>query len=818
MPQIIMTKLKGQKTDGKVLQKSMAFLQKLTADDTTSGLNIEPMRKANDPRARTGRVDQFWRAVLFRIDNPNGERIYVYDGTYPHDEAIERARTRVLRVNPVNGLPEIIERTMPAAAAPPSSNWTAPETTEPGQETQPGSAAGAGLGEGEAPASDAGAASDEPLPTSPTGTVEPETVLPSTTGEPPVSTQPTSEPTPSDEPKAYADTAPAGPFLAVKGYTRNDLTDRLGFDEHTATALMAIPTEAQLLDLTERFGNEWQISAVLGLADGIGIGEILDSIGVRSSGARPTGDDDVTLVKSFEQAGAKSQFTLIEDNDELRRVLEGGDFGAWRVFLHPEQRRYVDADYSGAFRLTGGAGTGKTVVLLHRARRLAKADPEARIILTTFTKALAADLQRNLERLDPSLPLAAAPGEPGILVRGIDQLAAAARVQHRAAFDRAGETLFGSTLTARNAVKGNGSGWDTAIADVGDALPASLRNESFFESEYLQVVLPNHISSREDYFATRRPGRGVALDRRKRAAVWEVIDRYRQTARHDGRLSYAEIAALAAITLDGQGGRRLADHVLVDEAQDFHALQWQLLRALAPDGANDLFIAEDAHQRIYGQRVSLKQFGIRVQGRARRLRLNYRTTQQNLRFALGVLDGGTYLDDDTAEQQELDEVGYRSARRGPVPRTLASATTAGEYDSIASALRGWLDPERDGGAVVPETIALLVRSRVVGQKLRRALEDRGIGTHIAQPGTDRTGQPVILTMHQSKGLEFSRVVLPNLSASEFPPSWALRDVTPEDLEEARLRERSLLYVAASRARDELVVTWTGTPSELLGIS
>ncbi|TFD88576.1 DNA helicase UvrD [Cryobacterium lactosi] len=740
MPQIVMSKLKGQKLDKIVQSKSFAFLQKLATDDTSPGLHIEPMQKAADARARTGRVDQFWRAVLFKLDQKNGESIYVYDGTWPHDEAIERARTRVLHFNPINGITEIIEEGMPAAGDQP---------TNPLQ---------------------AGPKPDKP----------------------------------------------AESFLATHGYLLTDLTMTLGFDELAARRIFAATSEDELLQMSESLANQWQIDAVLGLAVGDTVEKIRVALGFTTEQAEPeeetppTADEteDERIAKGLQHPAARMQFAFIENDEELRRVIEGGDFGAWRIFLHPEQRTYVEKDFNGAFRLSGGAGTGKTVVLLHRAHRLAETNPASRVVLTTFTKALSSALESDLERLDPKTPWAKGLGKPGVLVRGIDALAVAVRDTAGAQFGKAAEHVFGVPIEPRGALVGTDAGWREAIDDAGADLPEQLQNASFFEGEYLQVILPNRVTSKEKYFKVRRPGRGIALDRRKRAEVWAVVDQYRQSARHMGTLSFAEVSAIAAAYLEHSNPERLADHVLVDEGQDLTPLHWQLLRALAGEGKNDLFIAEDTHQRIYGHPVVLSRYGIKITGRSRRLKLNYRTTQQNLRFALGVLEGGEFVDSDGNDENEH---GYRSSRSGPSPRVISSTTADGQYDKVAEVLKGWLADED----ITPETVAVLARSRNQGLKLKEQLADRGVTAAFTEPGAGFVGHPLVLTMHKAKGMEFSRVLLFDVSEGSIPNAWALKGVAPEELEDAMLRERSLLYVAASRARDELVISWAGKASPLL---
>lgn len=826
MPTIIMTKLKSkaQVNDGQVRSKTLAFLGKLAEDDTAAGLHIEPMQNAVDPRARTGRVDKFWRAVLYRLDHDN-ETSYVYAGTFAHDEAIRIAKTQVLRVNPINGVAELIEQTAPVSvdtSAPQAVSSVVPEVAEPA----------------------APSPVEEPVAEAPADEVEVAPKVDEEPLQPPASGKVEAAPAQAVEPKTPPRPKPRMPFLAVKGYRLDELTATLGFDPATARMLWSFTTQKALLGYAEELTNEWQINAVICLTDGLPLVEILREIGAPETvtkkaaeqvvsaadtgvdnqpvSVQPAPDqlevaapsvqtaDDAELIEALSAPGSQSQFAFIENDDELRRILEGGDFGAWRVFLHPEQRRYVTMNTSGPYRITGGAGTGKTVVLLHRARRLMRSNPKARIVLTTFTKALAGRLEGDLKRLDPDIRIAKKLGDPGVLVRGIDQLTAAVRKRYSNEFVGVGMQVLGRQIKERGGVYGTDTGLEDVLAEFGGSLTGALAKTDFYVGEVMQVVLPQHIVSKEQYFTARRPGRAVSLDRERRAQVWDVIERHRAEARVRSSMTFAEVAACAAEVLNeiaANGEGRLADHVLVDEAQDFNPLHWQFLRALVDEDVNDLFIAEDAHQRIYGLRFALKPYGIRIQGRSRRLTLNYRTTQENLDFALQVLAGGEYNPDDV--DLGAHET-YRSARSGPRPRLEKCNSIEGEFDAIAAAIRGWIEQ-----GVAPGTIACLVRSKRVADRLRRALDERGVTAENVEPGIDDYKNPVVLTMHNAKGLEFSRVVLPRMSAKDFPPDWAFADVASDEVEEARLRERSLLYVAASRARDELMVTWTGNSSEYL---
>lgn len=804
MPQVVLAqqKQKSKPVDGSVKSKVFSFLSKLNEDDTTPGLHIEPMAQSADPRARTGRVDDFWRAVLFRLDPPRGEVTYVYAGVWPHDEAIEIARTRKLQVNPVNGVNEIIEVDL---AEVPSDD----DVVERARQI---------------------AAAQE---------------------------------------KAAAATAQGlvvTPVLERKGYTLKGLVEKVGFNVADAEALMAAPDDAALTALVDRFTNGWQELAVIALLEGKPIEGILAEINGEvpdepapeaepgpeaepaeastpvaesvdpssgSGSATPAAElveapsevgpsagsgtvvaesdqaetEDERILRGFEHPAARRQFKYVEGQDELRRVIEAEDFGVWTVFLHPDQQHYVERDYAGTFRLTGGAGTGKTVILLHRARRLALEDPQARIVLTTFTRSLAWMLTRDLQRLDPKVPVAKQLGDPGIYVAGVDQLVAEVRRRWPREFNAASERVLGSSVDKRK-VDGNASDlWESTARRFEAELGERLGTASFLEEEYVDIVLRERIASREEYLRASRLGSGTRLGRKQRGDVWRAIEQYRLSEKVDKQVTFAELAAIGAAAVEEFDGR-LADHVLVDEGQDLIAPQWQFLRALAVPGPNDLFIAEDAHQRIYGRPVRMARVGIDLRGRSRRLKLNYRTTQETLDFALQALAGEQW---ETGEGTTEDVSGYRSARRGPEPRLVESS--GAQVDAVFEVVRGWIDV-----GIEPSTIAVLAHSRKDAQNIATMLGDRGIRARFVTATSEAVdGAVTTMTMHQSKGHEFSRVLLFDISAGRFPTPMR-GDVPPAVAEERRMHQAALLYVSATRARDELVVTYEGEVSPLLSVA
>ncbi|PPH07611.1 UvrD-helicase domain-containing protein [Rathayibacter sp. AY1H3] len=622
--------------------------------------------------------------------------------------------------------------------------------------------------------------------------------------------EPTPDPvTPVPDPIGVVEPVATEPLPVLQGYSLDDLVNVLGIEESVAKQALAAPDSAALNVVAERAAERalWQGLAILELLTGFSVARIKRDLALDDYEPELVENEDDRLLEALTHPAAQISFTIVDD-EALRRAIDDGDFSEWRVFLHPEQRRYVDRDTTGPFRLSGGAGTGKTVVLLHRAQRLAKRDPTARIVLTTYTTNLAEALKTDLRRLAPEIPLAAAPGEPGVFVAGVDSLAGA--VLRASGSDIAAdvETVLGQR-TADVTVRPGSDDMKDAMEDT-PTLSPDLRSVNFLETEYALVILPNRITTREQYLKVRRPGRGVKLDRARRSAVWDVIEAYRRRGRMAEKADFEEVVAIAAASAErrrAEGLPSLADHVLVDEGQDLTPSRWKLLRALPGEGPNDLFIAEDSQQRIYGHRVVLGHYGIRIVGRSQRLTLNYRTTAQNLAYAVGLLEGTPFVD---LEELDEDIAGYRSSRRGPVPRALPAASPEEEWSNAATLIQEWLNAD---GAPAPETMAILVRDKWVRDTVARVLAERKVTVRPVDRGAIKPGQPLVMTMNRAKGMEFTNVLLFGLSDRAEPK--AFRDLPEAERVDARLRERSLLYVAATRARDQLAYSWSGTPSPLL---
>lgn len=734
MPTIVMTPTMNR-LDGALKRKAWAFIEKLTTSDDSLGLHIEPITNSVDPRVRTGRVDQQFRAVLFKIQGSGPEAYYVLHGVWNHDDAIEIAKKSRLSVNPVNGVLELVQEEIDP-----------PHT---------------------------------PHPTPPRVVPHPETHA---------------------EPEVHAE-----PVLPSRGITLTDLVDELGIDRDLATAALDAVSDDELSAIADRAADHviWQGIALLEIAAGASIADVQRSLELERAPIAPDSSDDDAVIEALQRPASRTGFSVLDD-EALQLAIEEKSFDAWRVFLHPEQRHYAERSTRGPFRLSGGAGTGKTVVLIHRARMLSRKNPTARILLTTYTRNLADALKADLLRLDPSIVLAPHLGAPGVYVSGIDAVAAAV-LRHTGTHSNATLNVLGVSTAGVSKRTGRGE-WPDAVESAGQDLPPDARSVSFLEAEYALIVLPNRITTREEYWKARRPGRGVKLDRAKRTAVWNVIETYRRRSRLDGTIDYEEAPAIAAATLE-ETDRPLCDHVLVDEGQDLTPARWQLLRALVASGPDDLFIAEDSQQRIYGRQVVLGRYGIGIVGRSRRLTLNYRTTAENLAFAVSVLSGAAFVD---VEDTEAVSAGYRSARSGPTPLLIGAETLSAEMQAGAALVTDWLT---DG--VEPAAIAVLTRDQRQRHLVVEGLRERGVHTQEVEAGTPGTGLPLVMTMHRAKGMEFSNVLLFGLSARTLPSPVITKDLADSDLDDALLRERSLLYVAATRARDQLACSWSGERTQLL---
>ena len=487
-------------------------------------------------------------------------------------------------------------------------------------------------------------------------------------------------------------------------------------------------------------------------------------------------------------AARASRALEVRDEEELRLIL-AHPFAAWRAFLHPSQHEIAyRVSYSGSAQVTGGPGTGKTVTVLHRAAFLAERAGQLRrpgpVLLTTFNGSLAESLCAQLDLLIPDGAV-----RDRIEVLNVDRLAYRVVKQARGTPVLADER----ELRAR---------WARAAADAGlDLTPA------FGKNEWEQVILAQDLRAERAYLTCPRTGRGRPLTKAQRSQVWQAAERVTTELAAARQSTHFQLANEAARLLRQPGAPRYR-HILVDEAQDLHPAQWRLLRAAVDPGPDDLFIAADPHQRIYGNRASLASLRISVRGRSRRLSLNYRTTQEILAWALPLLGA----DPVTGLDGEADSLlGYRSPMHGPRPQAWQAASRAAEFGLLTERVRSWLS-----AGLEPHAIGVTARSAALVREARGALETAGIATASL---SGRSHVPAVRTgtMHAMKGLEFQAVAVIGVEQGLVPEPGAVTPETEDPLAHAQdlQRERCVLFVACTRARDHLHVSGTGEPSPFL---
>lgn len=496
--------------------------------------------------------------------------------------------------------------------------------------------------------------------------------------------------------------------------------------------------------------------------------------------------DTEDVAAALERPSSKRHFKVVENDAEIEELFE---LARWRVFLHEVQHKVAYTDRSGPTRVLGGAGTGKTVVAMHRAKHLAETlctGTQDRILFTTYTRNLATDIRQNLELL-----CGASVVRDKIEVQNLDawvsQFLRKNDYPHEVAY-------FGLSDKLREA-------W---VAALGSAPQDVGVETSFYREEWERVIQAQGIDSLRDYLKAQRAGRGVSLHRTQRMAVWKVFEEYRRLLEQKGLREAPDAMRDATVLIRQRPELVHYRAVIVDEGQDFGNAAYQLIRALVPAGPNDIFIVGDAHQRIYKERVTLSRCGVQVVGRSFRLRINYRTTDEIRRFALGLLEG---VDIDDLDEGKDSSKGYMSHRHGPAPEVVNFKTFEQEVDCIVDFLG-------THPALWRNTCVVAYTNKQVEQYLD-ALEARGFQCcWLKSTNTDdRELEGVrVATMHRVKGLEFDRMVLAGVNDGVVPrPNHSADEAVREDDENA---DRALLYVALTRARSEALVTSHGKPSRL----
>lgn len=527
--------------------------------------------------------------------------------------------------------------------------------------------------------------------------------------------------------------------------------------------------EDTLLDLADHLPSE-AAEALLELA-----------VGGKPEVAAPVAPD----ADPFAHPDAQRRFRVMNDVEELERALEY-PWDKWTVFLHPAQREWVERDYSGPARVSGSAGTGKTIVALHRAVFLARANPDARVLLTTFSDTLANALRTRLRRLISNQP----------------RLAERLEVQSIQAI---GRRLYQSHLhEGRLATPEEVA---PVIREAAAEVGGHKFSDSFLLTEWDKVVDAWQLDTWDAYRDVRRLGRKTRLPEKQREILWDIYKRVRERLAAENLITESGMfRRLAALVTESRNPP--FEFAVVDEAQDMGVAHLRFLAALGADRPNSLFFAGDLGQRIFQQPFSWLALGIDIRGRARTLRVNYRTSHQ-IRMQADRLLGPEVTDVDGNTEQRGDTV---SVFNGPAPAIEVCKSVDDEKQTVSD----WIAALSSEGVAAHE-FGVFVRSAAELDRARAAIAAAGLPFAVLDDMVETTsGQVAVGTMHLAKGLEFRAVVVMACDDEVIPLQERIETVTDDsDLEEVYNTERHLLYVACTRARDHLLVTSVAPASEFL---
>lgn len=528
-------------------------------------------------------------------------------------------------------------------------------------------------------------------------------------------------------------------------------------------------TEETLFDIIEHLPQEAQ-EALLMLATG-----------GKPVPAEPTADQD----SAFAHPDAQRRFRLMTDVEELRAALEY-PWDKWAVFLHPEQQALVAKKFNGPARVSGSAGTGKTIVALHRAAHLARENPGAKVLLTTFSKGLANALRSKLHTL--------LEGETGVRDRiEVKPISAVG-------YDLYREYFAQPNLASQSHIQ-------AALLKASKAVEGHSFNQQFLSNEWNDVVDAWQLTSWEDYRDVTRLGRKTRVGPKQREMLWQIFEKVRAELSAKNLITWSGVFDAVAKKLAATG-RAPYQFAVLDEAQDLSVAEARFLASLSALRPDALFFAGDIGQRIFQQPFSWKALGIDVRGRSATLRINYRTSHEIRRQADRLLPPSVADVDGNAESRK----GTISLFNGPAPLINEFPSSEAEVQFLAEQIQIAMQ----AGVAISE-IAVFVRSEAEMPRARAVAKALKVKfTELDETSEVEEGRLVLSTMHFAKGLEFKCVFVMACDDEIVPQSERLALVTDKaDLEAVYETERHLLYVACTRARDQLIMTGVSPISEFL---
>ncbi len=577
---------------------------------------------------------------------------------------------------------------------------------------------------------------------------------------------------------------PAAQDLVLFAEVTDDALIELGVPEEQIPFVRSIGDAQEFYDKKGSFAND-TFEALSWVVEGFPIDEVIELFSEDKEGSIPSEN----LADALESPLSLKSFVVVEGEEELRRIM-AEPLEKWRVFLHPTQRKIVKKNYSGSARVLGGAGTGKTVVAMHRAKFLASLlKDKERILFTTYTANLASDIKDNLRKIC-SLEE----------IRKIDVINLDAWVsQFLREHGYPAEIVYDEK--ARNL-------WEEAVTstDYTGEFPVS-----FYEDEYNRVVVAQEAFSLEKYVKASRTGRGTRLDRKKRMQIWKVFEAYQNLMKENQVRDINTAMYECRLLLEKGSSETRYNHVIVDEGQDLSTNGFRLLRAIAgEEHENDIFIVGDSHQRIYKNKAALSKCGINIRGRSSVLRINYRTTEEIRKAAFALLNGISFDDlDDSFDEGDK----CRSLTHGSAPGVIATANANEEFDTVLAKVKSIID-----SGVSAKNICIVARTHKLLDDYISHFTASGIRCYEIKgnKADDRGLEGIrVATMHRVKGLEFQYVFIVAVNNRIVPLASAIDHTDAVSEQETMTAEKCLLYVALTRAQKGAFISGYGKMSEFI---
>lgn len=552
---------------------------------------------------------------------------------------------------------------------------------------------------------------------------------------------------------------------------------RIGVPEHQLPLVRSIKDMDDLEKVESSLSGDVFEYLFYLMDDGTDINNIITEV---EAGKEQDGDSTINNKRNFIE---------ITDDEELERVIAEGT-EKWQIFLHPSQRLLVEKSYSGSLKVTGGGGTGKTVAAIHRLKKLTEKGSMKSVLYTTFTRTLIKNISSRVRSMGIK--------SENCVIENIDKLALDMAKSYGLIPQTATVLDYGPSSRTSEEI------WDGIVTDN-----LSQFDTRFLKREYLDVIVYNNNKTIDDYYRQSRTGRTQPVNRKQRTGIWNLVEQYVARKKESQLYDRNEIFNLIANHLN-ENGIHPFKHVIADEIQDFSNPELRFLRALVEEGPDDLFLVGDPYQRIYNNRkIAFSQVGINVRGkRSKRLRVNYRTTEEIKRAATNVVNGCAFDDFDGSPESLA---GYVSLMHGDRPEYKIYDNRNEEIAAIIDFIRMC----RENGIEYKDiVVASYIKDSI--KPVQDALHRNNIPyKNLMNEGTGNDNGVNLSSFHNMKGLEFKVVILSDVNKKTFPYlPYGFEGLDEIEKKNHLMNQKALMYVAITRAMQKVLITGSGIKADL----